>query len=125
MFLALSMRAWAGSYSKPAAEEHVLTQVMYNDNNIIIIPALLIPFYFEQHGRRIHQHPNSKCAYNNMENLYSEVATQYIFVTCNELKIVNSQAKAVVLRLSVKIPKSQVAPSRGRRINTAFMICLL
>ena len=40
--------------------------------------------------------------------------------TCSELNIVNSHANTVVLLLTVRMPKTHVRPSRGRRTIVAI-----
>lgn len=45
-------------------------------------------------------------------------------ITCSELNIVKNQANAVVLLLTVKIPKLHVRPSRGRRTMVATNMAL-
>ena len=47
-----------------------------------------------------------------------------VLFTCNELNIVKSQAKIVVLALRVRIPNTHVSPNSGRRITVAFNIAL-
>ena len=42
-----------------------------------------------------------------------------------ELQMVNSHANTVVLRSMVKIPNTQLSPSKGRRITVAFKVALL
>jgi len=42
-----------------------------------------------------------------------------------ELQMVKSQANTVVLRSMVRIPNTQVSPSRGRRMTVAFNVVLL
>jgi len=42
-----------------------------------------------------------------------------------ELQMVKSQANTVVLRSMVRIPNTQVSPSRGRRMIVAFKVDLL
>ena len=44
--------------------------------------------------------------------------------TCSELNIVKIQAKAVVLILTVRIPKAQVSPRRGNRTMEAVKMAL-
>ena len=45
--------------------------------------------------------------------------------TWMELQMVKSHANIVVLRSMVRIPNTQVSPSKGRRITVAFKVALL
>ena len=52
------------------------------------------------------------------------IHTHYYIQTWVELKMVNSQANTVVLRLMVRIPNTQVSPNRGSRMRMAFKVVL-
>jgi len=55
----------------------------------------------------------------------SYIITWYVvFFTCNEFKIVKSHANTSVFRFTANNPRTQVSPSRGRRMTDDFNIVL-
>ena len=68
---------------------------------------------------------------NGHSNYYESSNSDDMIYFCNltptwvELHTVKSQANTVVLRSMVRIPNTQVSPSRGRRMTVAFSVALL
>ena len=62
---------------------------------------------------------------NYVFHTHPDACLQQCTQTCIELKMVNSHANTVVLRSMVRIPNTQVSPSKGRRITVALKVALL
>ena len=68
----------------------------------------------------IYDFQRSKLTWTDLSMLMD---SPYIYVhifTCNELKMVKSQANTTVFSLTANNPNTQVSPSRGSRITDAF-----
>ena len=120
---------WIVFYWPPVMHAQTCTHVWWYEMHTHILHQLTYPFTF-QHMEDKYKHPLptkhmllwhsfSVCTLSS-----HNVITWYVVFTCSELKMAKSHANTSVFWFTANSPRTQVIPSRGRRMTDAFTIVL-